>query len=96
MGNKNLDGKLVKQAHITQKFTDEDLEHLSKCMDPINGPHYFLENFFYIQHPVRGKIKYAPYDYQKQLTEYQGSIFYFTAGRISWFNKYLDKNNFLV
>lgn len=35
-------------------------------------------------------------DYQKQLTEYQGSIFYFTAGRISWFNKYLDKNNFLV
>jgi hypothetical protein len=35
-------------------------------------------------------------DYQKNLKEYQGAIYYYTAGRISWFNKYLDKNNFFV
>lgn len=67
MGSKNLDGKLVKVAHSTQKFTEKDLEDLAKCMDPKTGPHYFLENFFYIQHPVRGKLKYEPYDYQRRL-----------------------------
>jgi hypothetical protein len=35
-------------------------------------------------------------DYQKALREYQGSIYYYTAGRISWFNKYMDKNNFYI
>lgn len=69
MGSKNLDGKLVKQAHSTQKFTEEDLENLAKCMDRDNGPHYFLENFFYIQHPVKGKLKYEPFDYQRRLID---------------------------
>jgi hypothetical protein len=69
MGSKNLDGKLVKQAHSTQRFTEEDLENLAKCMDPETGPHYFLENFFYIQHPVRGKLKYEPFDYQRRLID---------------------------
>jgi hypothetical protein len=35
-------------------------------------------------------------DYQKGLSEYQGVIYYYTAGRISWFNKYMDKNNFFI
>ena len=69
MGSKNLDGKLVKQAHSTQKFTEKDLEDLAKCMDPETGPHYFLENFFYIQHPVKGKLKYEPFDYQRRLID---------------------------
>jgi hypothetical protein len=69
MGSKNLDGALVKRAHSTQRFTEEDLENLAKCMDPETGPHYFLENFFYIQHPVRGKLKYEPFDYQRRLID---------------------------
>jgi hypothetical protein len=69
MGSKNLDGKLVKTAHSQQRFTEDDIEHLLKCQDPINGPHYFLENFFYIQHPVKGKLKYEPFDYQRRLIE---------------------------
>ena len=69
MGSKNLDGTLVKRAHSTQRFTEKDLEDLAKCMDPDTGPHYFLENFFFIQHPVRGKLKYEPYDYQRRLID---------------------------
>jgi hypothetical protein len=69
MGSKNLDGKLVKTAHSQQRFTEEDIEHLLKCQDPINGPHYFLENFFYIQHPVKGKLKYEAFDYQRRLID---------------------------
>jgi hypothetical protein len=69
MGSKNLDGKLVKSAHATQRFTEEDLENLAKCMDPQMGPHFFLENFFYIQHPVKGKLRYEPFDYQRRLID---------------------------
>jgi hypothetical protein len=69
MGSKNLDGKLVKTAHSQQRYTEEDIEHLLKCQDPINGPHYFLDNFFYIQHPVKGKLKYEPFDYQRRLID---------------------------
>jgi hypothetical protein len=35
-------------------------------------------------------------DYQKQLTEYTGAIYYYVAGKVSWFNRYMDKNNFFV
>jgi hypothetical protein len=69
MPSNNLDGKLVKQANITQRFTEDDLDALAKCMNPDTGPHYFLENFFYIQHPTKGKVKYEPYEYQKKLID---------------------------
>jgi hypothetical protein len=67
--SKNIDGNLVKRAHSTQKFTEKDLEDLAKCSDPITGPHYFLDNFFYIQHPVKGKLKYEAFDYQRRLID---------------------------
>jgi len=35
-------------------------------------------------------------DYQKLLSEYQGSVFYYTGSKPSWFNKYLDNKNFFV
>jgi hypothetical protein len=69
MGSKNIDNKLVKTAHSTQKYTEQDIEELLKCTDPINGPHYFLENFFFIQHPTKGKLKYEPFDYQRRLID---------------------------
>jgi len=66
---KILDGNLIKKAHTTQKFSEVDIEHLIQCQDPLIGPHYFLDNFFYIQHPTRGKLKYVPYDYQRRLID---------------------------
>ena len=69
MGSKNIDNQLVKKAHASQKWTEKDIEDLLKCQDPDTGPHYFLENFFYIQHPVKGKLKYEPFDYQKRLID---------------------------
>lgn len=69
MASKNIDNKLVKTAHVQQKFTEQEIIDLGNCADPINGPHYFLENFFYIQHPVKGKLLYSPFDYQKRLID---------------------------
>jgi hypothetical protein len=67
MASKNVDNKLVKTAHSTQKYTEKDIEDLSKCMDPDTGADYFLNNFFFIQHPVKGKIQYQAYPYQTKL-----------------------------
>ena len=69
MGSKNLDGQLVKKAHSTQKFTEQDLLDLAGCQDPVNGPHYFLEHFFHIQHPTKGKLLYEPFEYQRRLID---------------------------
>ena len=67
MSSKNLDGVLVKKAHAKQKWTEADIKNLLSCQDQDNGPEYFLNNFFYIQHPVKGKIQYQAYEYQKEL-----------------------------
>lgn len=63
------DNKLVKTANITQRFTEEHIEELMKCQDPVNGPHYFLNHFFHIQHPTKGKLLYAPFEYQNRLVD---------------------------
>jgi len=61
--------KLVKTAHTTQKFTQQDIEDLMSCQDPDTGPHYFLKNFFHIQHPIKGKLLYQPFEYQNRLVD---------------------------
>ena len=66
---KSLDGVLIKKAHKPERYTLEEVQHLEKCMDPIDGPLYFMRNFLKIQHPVRGAIDFAPYDYQVRLIE---------------------------
>lgn len=65
----SLDGALIKKAHKKEKYTNEQVNHLLKCSDPIMGPYYFLRNFFYIQHPVKGKLVFEPFDYQVRLVE---------------------------
>ncbi len=60
---------LIKAPHKRQCFTDEQLAEFIACADPITGPMYFLANYFYIQHPVKGKMLYHPYDYQKRLID---------------------------
>ena len=76
MGSKNLDGVLIKKANATQRWTEQDIEHMLKCSDPETGPKYFLENFFFIQHPTKGKIQYKPFNYQQRLLEsYHGHRF---------------------
>jgi hypothetical protein len=60
---------LVKSPYKKQSWTDKQLEEFMKCADPVSGPQYFMDNFFYIQHPVRGKMLYHPFDYQKRLID---------------------------
>ena len=60
---------LVKTPYKKQIYTKKQLAEFAACVDPVTGPNYFLEHFFYIQHPTRGKMQYHPYAYQTRLIE---------------------------
>jgi len=64
---KSLDGNLVKAAHKSVSWTEHEILEFARCADPDTGPNYFLDNYFYIQHPVKGKMLYHPFEYQKRL-----------------------------
>lgn len=69
MTSRSLDGVLVKKAHKKERYTSEQIDELRACMDPETGPLYFLRGFFYIQHPVKGKLLFDPFDYQIRLVD---------------------------
>jgi hypothetical protein len=64
-----LDAVLVKAPHRKETYTEQELEEFARCADPVDGPMYFMDNFFYIQHPVKGKMLYHPFEYQRRLIE---------------------------
>ena len=64
---KSLDGVLIKKANKQETFTEKQIQELSACMDPDTGYEFFCRNFFYIQHPVKGKLLFDPFDYQVRL-----------------------------
>jgi hypothetical protein len=63
----SLDGVLIKKANKRETFTNEQVEQLLKCTDTDDGYDYFARNFAYIQHPVKGKLLFAPFEYQDRL-----------------------------
>ena len=63
------DTKLVKTPHQKASYTEQQIIEFARCADPVTGPAYFLDNFFYIQHPTKGKMIYHPFDYQKKLID---------------------------
>ena len=76
MANKSLDGVLTKKAHARETFTEEHIRHLAACSDPDNGYHYFCSNYFYIQHPVKGKMLFEAFEFQTRLLDaYHGHRF---------------------
>ena len=60
---------LVKPAYKATNWTEEQIQDFMRCADPETGPQYFLDNYFYIQHPTRGKMVYHPFDFQKRLID---------------------------
>lgn len=66
---KSLDGVLTKKAHTKETYTEKQIQDLSRCMDREDGYLYFLRNFYHIQHPVKGKLVFEPFEYQIRLLE---------------------------
>jgi len=64
---KSLDGVLTKKAHKTEKFDEQQINDMLLCSDTANGFLHFSRKFFHIQHSVRGKLLFHPFDYQVNL-----------------------------
>ena len=58
------DNTLTKKAHVKQQWTEQQIQDMVACMDPESGYLYFAKNFFYIQHSVKGRLLFQPFDYQ--------------------------------
>ena len=63
----SLDGVLIKKANRKETYTEDQIADLLACMDPDTGYLHFARKFAYIQHPVRGKLLFDPYEYQLRL-----------------------------
>lgn len=63
------ESSLVKRPYQKAKYTQHQLQEFMKCVDPLTGPHYFLSNYYYVQHPKHGKILYKPFSYQVRMIE---------------------------
>ena len=106
---RSLEGVLVKKANKKERFTESQINDLQKCMDPETGPFYFMKNFFYIQHPVRGQLLFEPYEYQDRLVEsYHNNRFNVNmlprqsgkttcaAGYLLWYAMFIPNSTILI
>ena len=100
---------LVKTPYKKTSFTDQQLEEFLKCANPVTGPQYFMDNFFYIQHPVKGKMLYHPFEYQQRLIDtyhnYRFSISMMprqtgkstsAAGYLLWYAMFVPDSTILI
>lgn len=62
----SVDFTLVKPANTKTTYTPHQVREIQKCM---SDPLYFMEKYMWIQHPVKGKIPFIAYEYQKRLVE---------------------------
>lgn len=100
---------LIKKPNTKESFTESQLREVIKCADPVSGPAYFLSNYFYIQHPTRGRMRYEPFEYQERLVDtyhnYRYSISLMprqtgksttAAGYLLWYAMFVPDSTILV
>ena len=63
------EANIIKTPYQKVNFTQEQIQEFMKCADPDTGPEHFMSNYFNIQHPVKGKMVYKPFEYQKRLID---------------------------
>jgi hypothetical protein len=107
--SKQMETVLIKKPNKIESFTEQQIIEIAKCADPVTGPQYFLENYFYIQHPTKGRIKYEPFEYQVRLVDnyhnYRYSISLMprqtgksttAAGYLLWYAMFVSDSTILV
>lgn len=56
----------IKRANAETEYTPEDIQNLARCKD---DPIFCIKNYFYIQHPKHGRVKFNLYPYQEDLID---------------------------
>lgn len=107
--SKSLEGVIVKKAYQQESYTEQQILEIARCADPVTGPAHFMSNYFYIQHPTKGGIKYQPFTYQTRLIDtyhnYRFSISLMprqtgkstsAAGYLLWYAMFVPDSTILV
>lgn len=97
---------LTKRAYQKTEYTNEQLLELSKCID---DPYYFLNQYFTIQHPIKGSMIYKAFSYQDELVNsyhnYRYSISMLgrqmgksttAAGYLLWYGMFVPDQTILI
>lgn len=63
------DNQFVRSPGKTINLTPDRVKEVIRCCEPATGYRYFMENYFYIQHPTMGQMLYDPYPFQIDLIE---------------------------
>ena len=58
------DNQFVRPAGKNIDLNEDQIREFVKCADPNTGYRYWMEHYFYIQHPTRGQLLYDPYHFQ--------------------------------
>lgn len=100
---------IVKTPYKSVLWTPAQIKEFQLCADPITGPEYFMSNFFFIQHPTKGKMLYKPFEYQKKLIDaYNGYRFSISlmprqtgkstsaAGYLLWYAMFVPDSTILI
>jgi hypothetical protein len=104
-----LESVLIKKPNTKESYTEQQLREVIQCADPETGPQYFLDNFFYIQHPTKGRMLYQPFEYQRKLVDtyhdYRYSISLMprqtgksttAAGYLLWYAMFVPDSTILI
>jgi hypothetical protein len=104
-----LETVLIKKPNMRESYTESQIKEIVKCADPVTGPQHFLDNYFYIQHPTRGRMVYKPFTYQRRLVQtyhnYRFSISMMprqtgksttAAGYLLWYAMFVPDSTILV
>jgi hypothetical protein len=59
-----IENTFVKSPFRVEKFTDDNVRELAICA---HDPVYFIDNYCWVQHPTKGKVKFKLFDYQIDL-----------------------------
>jgi len=100
---------IIKSPYQKVNMTEDQIMEFARCADPVTGPEYFMSNYFYIQHPVKGKMLYEPFEYQRKLIDtYHSNRFSISlmprqtgkttsaAGYLLWFAMFRPDSTILI
>ena len=107
--SKELATAIIRNPYQKMSMTAEQISEFAKCADPVTGPRYFMSNYFFIQHPTKGSMRYIPFEYQERLIDsyhnYRYSISLMprqtgkstsAAGYLLWYAMFVPDSTILV
>jgi len=107
--SKELETAIIKAPYKRMSYTEQQIREIARCADPTDGPRYFMDNYFFIQHPTKGAIQYHPFEYQERLIDtyhnYRFSISLMprqtgkstsAAGYLLWYAMFVPDSTILV